>query len=345
MAFDVKRLEVYGPRVPVIQGVRRSPGGVNGAAGFSVSDTGSLAYIPGPLVSTLSHLARAERKGGAELLKLPPGNYFTPRVSPDGGRIAFGIDDGKEAIVYTYASPTKVRWGDSRMEGTTVFRSGLTTVSAWRFSPIGKATSGSSGRPSSAAKRNDSRTPNRAHRMFQSPGPRKAMRSVQRHPGIRRVVAKVLADRQEDLAFDGVRSTNPTDAVFSPDGRWVAYAVTRRIRTTIFVQPYPETGRQVQLVAKGSDNPHEAVWSPRGNELFFTPAPGRFESVSVTTSPRFTFGNAVPEMRQLTMTGSSGIRGYDITPSGQFVGLVRAATRDWCTPRRRFCSCSTGMKS
>jgi Tol biopolymer transport system component len=27
---------------------------------------------------------------------------LTPRVSPDGGRIAFGTDDGKEAIVYTY---------------------------------------------------------------------------------------------------------------------------------------------------------------------------------------------------------------------------------------------------
>ena len=52
VAFDVKRLEVYGPRVPVIQGVRRSPSGLNGAASFSVSSTGSLAYIPGPLAVT-----------------------------------------------------------------------------------------------------------------------------------------------------------------------------------------------------------------------------------------------------------------------------------------------------
>ena len=102
--------------------------------------------------------------------------------------------------------------------------------------------------------------------------------------------------------FGGVRSTNPTNAVFSRDGRWVAYTVTKGDRTTIAVQPYPETGYPVQLVAKGADNPHEAVWSPNGKELFFNPAPGRFESVSVTTSPSFTFGNAVPEVRQLIMS-------------------------------------------
>ena len=59
VAFDVKRLEVYGPRVPVIQGVRRSLSGLNGAASFSVSSTGSLVYIPGPLSAGAHHLAQA----------------------------------------------------------------------------------------------------------------------------------------------------------------------------------------------------------------------------------------------------------------------------------------------
>ena len=43
-----------------------------------------------------------DRKGGVEPLKLPPGAYASPRVSPDGTRIAFGTDDGKEAIVWIY---------------------------------------------------------------------------------------------------------------------------------------------------------------------------------------------------------------------------------------------------
>ena len=43
-----------------------------------------------------------DRKGGAEPLKLPPGEYEFPRVSPDGKRIAFETTDGKEAVVSIY---------------------------------------------------------------------------------------------------------------------------------------------------------------------------------------------------------------------------------------------------
>ncbi len=34
-----------------------------------------------------------------EPLRVPPGAFITPRISPDGTRIAFGTDDGVEAIV------------------------------------------------------------------------------------------------------------------------------------------------------------------------------------------------------------------------------------------------------
>ena len=35
-------------------------------------------------------------------LKVPPGLYEYPRVSPDGTRLAFGTSDGKEAVVSIY---------------------------------------------------------------------------------------------------------------------------------------------------------------------------------------------------------------------------------------------------
>ena len=43
-----------------------------------------------------------DRKGAAELLKVPPRPYEHPRLSPDGKQIAFVIDDGKAATIWIY---------------------------------------------------------------------------------------------------------------------------------------------------------------------------------------------------------------------------------------------------
>ena len=74
---------------------------VSGNAQFSVSSNGSLVYIPGA-VTALWDLGVTDRRGEVKPLNLPPGTYEAPRVSPDGARIAFGTDDGKEAIVWIY---------------------------------------------------------------------------------------------------------------------------------------------------------------------------------------------------------------------------------------------------
>ncbi len=75
----------------VVEGVRRAVGNSTGAANFSVSDTGTLAFLPGPVgfSSAQLDLAVAERSGNISPLKLQPGPYEFPRVSPDGKRIAF----------------------------------------------------------------------------------------------------------------------------------------------------------------------------------------------------------------------------------------------------------------
>src|SRR5262249_3850509 len=94
--FDLRRLAVKGGPVPIVEGVGRSANGANGTAQFSFSNTGSLIYVPGPASASASvPLVLYDRKGAAEPLKLPPGPYANPRVSPDGKRIAYGTDDGQ----------------------------------------------------------------------------------------------------------------------------------------------------------------------------------------------------------------------------------------------------------
>ena len=104
VGFDVKRLEVTGGEVSIVEGVWRTPSANSGSALFSVSDTGSLVYVPGPTVasSDQSGLGLIDRKGVVTPLKVPPGVYEHPRVSPDGTRLAFGTDDDKAAVISIY---------------------------------------------------------------------------------------------------------------------------------------------------------------------------------------------------------------------------------------------------
>ncbi|HEX7778412.1 MAG TPA: protein kinase, partial [Vicinamibacterales bacterium] len=103
VVFDLDRLEVKGGPVPVVEGVRRSPGGATGAAQYGVSATGSLIYVPGTAGSSSAQfdVVVADRNGALTALKLPPGAYESPRVAPDGKRITFGTQDTKEATVWT----------------------------------------------------------------------------------------------------------------------------------------------------------------------------------------------------------------------------------------------------
>ena len=91
LPFDVGRLEVTGGPVPLVDDVAQSVGGVTGAAQFAVSGDGTLVYVP---ASSLSVAATArfvwvDRMGHEEPVSAPPRLYLVPRLSPDGGRVAY----------------------------------------------------------------------------------------------------------------------------------------------------------------------------------------------------------------------------------------------------------------
>ena len=157
--------------------------------------------------------------------------------------------------------------------------------------------------------------------MFPSPGLQRPTFSVQHDEGLDVSLWTFSLQDRKATPFGDVHSSNPTGAVFSPDGRWVAYTSTERGLSTIYVQSFPATNSKSQLLANG-DNPHEVVWSPDGKALFYNPRPGGFETVSITTGPTISFGNAVAVRKQFQLGPASSRRAYDITRSGKFVGLI-----------------------
>src|SRR4029453_657458 len=129
------------------------------------------------------------------------------------------------------------------------------------------------------------------------------------------------ANRKEE-PFGGVQTSTVTGAVFSPDGRWVAYSSGEAGRGTVYVQPFPATGAKYQLAVKSGDAPHDQLWSPDRRELFYNPRPNGFEVVPVTTRPTFAFGNPTAVPAAFVTGPPSATRLFDITPEGKFLGLV-----------------------
>ncbi|HYV29550.1 MAG TPA: protein kinase, partial [Candidatus Binatia bacterium] len=97
--FDLKRLEVTGAPVSILEGVSMSS---TGAAQFSFSGDGSLAYVSGGLGIGERTLLWVDRKGAAQPIPAPSRGYISPRLSPDGQRLAVGIQTTTHSGVWLY---------------------------------------------------------------------------------------------------------------------------------------------------------------------------------------------------------------------------------------------------
>jgi len=321
--LDLRRLEVTGGQVPVVEGVRR--GGVTGAVHFSFSSTGTLIYVPGP-VSTASEqqvLALMDRKGSVEPLKVPPRPYGFPRISPDGKRVAFGSEDGKEANIWIYEL------------GGTIAPRQLTVGGANRY-PVWSADG------ERVAFQSD-REGDLGIFWQRADGAGTAERLTKPEQGVAHIPDSWSADGQS-FSFTAVKGSEAAvwifslkdkkatvfaqapskfiaRSAFSPDGRWLAYQSTETGNYRVWVQPFPSTGARYPIVEGG-----QPFWSPDGKELFYNAGPGVNAAVNITTRPNFAFSDSMPVPRGLTNRSPIGYpRNSDITPDGKhFIGVIPA---------------------
>jgi hypothetical protein len=132
----------------------------------------------------------------------------------------------------------------------------------------------------------------------------------------------VSLPEKKPFRLDDVRSTSdPPSAVFSPDGRWLAYLSSDSNGTrTVFVEPFPPTGEKHPI---GSAIWHP-VWSPNGQQLFYRGSAAQEYMVRVTTQPSFAVSD--PELLPNSSYQSRGRveREYDVAPDGRFIGIVAA---------------------
>jgi eukaryotic-like serine/threonine-protein kinase len=331
--FDPVQQVVLSEPVPVVEGVRRSGSSGIATIHLDMSGTGTLLYIPGPAGTTTTEraLALADRAGVLTRLAVPPGPYVHVRASRDGGRLAIGSDDGKEAIVWIY-----------EIAGTRTARrltfGGQNRYPIW--SPDGQRLAFQSDREgdlaifwqradgTTAAERLTKPDKGTAHVPESWSPDGKTLLFSEAKGSSYSLEALSLPDKRV-APYGAVQSAEPIGSVFSPDGRWIAYSstlVTGGVASSnrgVYVQPVPATGARYQIPKQELD--FHPVWGPRGTELFYVPtaSSGQLAVVSVTTQPGVTFGSPVTLPARVTANRiSNETRAYDILPDGRFIGVV-----------------------
>ena len=111
----------------------------------------------------------------------------------------------------------------------------------------------------------------------------------------------------------------------SPDGRWIAYgsrsalAAGANVNVT-YVEPFPPTAAKYQVPVPGG----HPIWTPKGDGLVINSTPVLSQSIPVTTSPGFSFGQPSDFSRRGRTEANPVIarRQVDMMPDGRVIGIL-----------------------
>jgi serine/threonine-protein kinase len=291
VAFDLARLEPRGASVEVAPELVTSDWGL---AVFDVAEDGTLVYLDAPGgVSTESTLVWVDRDGRETPLDLRAATYRTPRISPDGRRLA--VSDGDIWIVdltHPTAEPTRLTFAPE-MDWFPVWTpdGSRLVFGSWRGGEFSNlfVQSAEGGTPERLTTSPDLQvpttiTPDGASVVFNRLSFREdrfGLQRVQLEPP--RTVESLLETPHDEH-----------NGEVSPDGRWLAYEGEHEARPgylDVYVRPFPDVNAgQWQVSPAGGIQP---AWSRNGSELFYR-APDGAVMVAKVVAKGSTFGTEKP---------------------------------------------------
>ena len=323
--FDLDSLEVTGPEVAVVDDVRVATGG--GAAMFTSAPNGTLAYMRGGQLSTAATLAWMDREGRIEPLPLAPGQYRSPRLSPDATQVALAVGRvGTDA--------------NSDIWITDVARGGLarlTTDPAPDLDPLwtvdGTRVVFSSRREGSWGLFWKSLDGAGSVERLLTIGDAAYVRAAGWSPDGAQLVFEFESREGADVGVldlaDGTwmplihSEASEHEAQISPDGHWISYSSDESGRYQVYVERFPELGGRQPISA---DVGRQPLWSPNGGELVYVGANSTLLAVTVETGEVLTTGTpeALFQWASLAFTGYQE-RQHDITSSARTFLVLDAA--------------------
>lgn len=286
--FDINTRSISGKERHIQRIASHNPESV--ATTYAISSEGSLLYIPETKERELKRaLVWVDHDGREETLAIRNGLYNVPRVSPDGTRIAFSMEDSdnEDIWVHELARP--------RSLVRLTFDPAGDTFPAWTADS--QRIIFSSGRELSTGGLHSVRADGAGdvEVMFDDPA---AGTPWTISPDGETILLIALAEETGwdiDMISTGneqeVRplmnsSLDEGNPSFSPDGEWIVYSS----EAGIMVRPFPniDDGKW-QISTESANSP---TWSPSGDEIYFRSLTGENENenmmaVRVQTEPTF----------------------------------------------------------
>jgi Tol biopolymer transport system component len=318
--FDVSHGRVSGPAVPVIDQVEVT---FNGLVRAAVSRSGSLIYASG---AGVSQVVLADTLGHVRVLVQEPGNYGSPRLSPDGKRLALTISSTigtrSDIWIYDIASATLTKLTS---DGEVNLRP--------EWSPDGKRVIYGSNRGGRAALWQQNADLSGAAELIQaapelinggvvSPDGR-ALVYWQSTPGIRTrtsdIFYRALVGDTTSKPIAATSAAAETSPRFSPDGKWVAYTSNQDGTWQVYVQPFPPSGARYQVTTAGGMAP---VWSRNGGPIFYV-SNSRLNAATVRTSPAFEVQTRTTVLEGNYLLNMPPHANYDVSSDGKSFVLLR----------------------
>jgi Tol biopolymer transport system component len=342
VAFDLRRLEIVGTPVPVLEQVMTTA--TIGAVNMSISDNGTMVYLPGGVGTAGFTLVWVDRQGREDPLKAPPRLYLYPRLSPDGARVALDTRDEESDIwIWDLARETLTRF---------TFDPAVDTHPVW--TPDGQRLLFRSLRagPGNIFWQAADGT-GAVERLTESPT--NQMASAVSPDGTRVVFREENATTGEDLmvlALEGGRWVQPPspgaaglgrsatsdvrplvqttfnelNGEISPDGRWVAYQSNESGQDEVYVRPFPDANSGRWQVSTGGGT--RPLWARSGKELFYLGPSGAVMSTSVEGGATFRAGNQTRLFEgPYSLYANASGRTYDVSPDGQRFLMIKVGAR------------------